>query len=80
MQFNPEHIKTHLRRDHSGNSGIMALTLQTEKLANTAFVYADAAAIGEEAFKALARDASEAEAKRERGLLATVGRCVLCVK
>jgi hypothetical protein len=58
----------------------MAITMLTEKLAIPEFIYADTAAISEESFKALAGDAATAEARRERGILATVGRCVFAVR
>lgn len=57
-----------------------ALTLTTDKLADKALVYADAAAVSEATFAALAGSAEAAKAMRVTGLLCEVGSKVLCLK
>lgn len=57
-----------------------ALELTTDKLADKALVYADAAAVSEEVFAALVGSAEAAAAKKASGLLCEVGTKVLCLK
>ncbi|KAA0178024.1 hypothetical protein FNF27_00572 [Cafeteria roenbergensis] len=57
-----------------------ALELTTDKLADKALVYADAAAVSEEVFAALVGSAEAAVAKKASGLLCEVGTKVLCLK